>query len=71
MKKYVSPLILFILGSVLYLLTIKGVMGIEKLNFLIAPYFIFWMLSLLLLCIASIWLISLILVALINSFPKK
>lgn len=46
MKKYRLSLILLSVGVILCLLTFNGLMQIEKLNFLIEPYFILFSLGL-------------------------
>lgn len=46
MKKYRLSLILLSVGVILCLLTFNGLIQIEKLNFLIEPYFILFSLGL-------------------------
>lgn len=71
MNRYKKPLIYLFLGIITFLLSFNGVMQIEKLNFLIEPYFLLFISSLLLIFISIPWLIFLLLKDLINKIKSK
>lgn len=71
MNRYKKPLIYLFLGIIIFLLSFNGVMQIEKLNFLIEPYFLLFISSLLLIFISIPWLIFLLLKDLINKIKSK
>lgn len=62
MKKY---FVIFLIGMLLFSLTIKGVMKLEKLNFFAEPYFIICFLGLILMIISLVALLILCIVNLI------
>lgn len=71
MKKYRLSIILLVTGLILCLLTFNGLMQIEKLNFLIEPYFLFFMFGLLSIFMSAINFIIVLLAEFINLFKRK
>lgn len=57
MKKYWKPAMILLFAIILFLMTIDGVMHLEKLNFLVEPYFLLCLLSVILLIISLIHLV--------------
>lgn len=66
-----TALRMFLIGLVLFLVMLKPVSQVEKLNFLINPYFLLFVLSLLLLFISVVSILLSLLIDLVKIIIKK
>lgn len=71
MERYKTALRMFLIGLVLFLVMLKPVSQVEKLNFLINPYFLLFVLSLLLLFISTVSILLSLLIDLVKIIIKK
>lgn len=71
MVRYKTVLRMFLIGLVLFLVMLKPVSQVEKLNFLINPYFLLFVLSLLLLFISTVSILLSLLIDLVKIIIKK
>ena len=71
MVRYKTALRMFLIGLVLFLVMLKPVSQVEKLNFLINPYFLLFVLSLLLLFISTVSILLRLLIDLVKIIIKK
>ncbi len=71
MVRYKTALHMFLIGLVLFLVMLKPVSQVEKLNFLINPYFLLFVLSLLLLFISTVSILLSLLIDLVKIIIKK
>ncbi len=71
MVRYKTALRMFLIGLVLFLVMLKPVSQVEKLNFLINPYFLLFVLSLLLLFISTVSILLSLLIDLVKIIIKK
>lgn len=71
MERYKTALCMFLIGLVLFLVMLKPVSQVEKLNFLINPYFLLFVLSLLLLFISVVSILLSLLIDLVKIIIKK
>lgn len=71
MVRYKTALRMFLIGLVLFLVMLKPVSQVEKLNFLINPYFLLFVLSLLLLFISTVSILLSLLIDLVEIIIKK
>lgn len=71
MVRYKTALRMFLIGLVLFLVMLKPVSQVEKLNFLINPYFLIFVLSLLLLFISTVSILLSLLIDLVKIIIKK
>ena len=71
MERYKTALRMFLIGLVLFLVMLKPVSQVEKLNFLINPYFLLFVLSLLLLFISIASILLSLLIDLVKIIIKK
>lgn len=71
MMRYKIALRMFLIGLVLFLVMLKPVSQVEKLNFLINPYFLIFVLSLLLLFISTVSILLSLLIDLVKIIIKK
>lgn len=71
MERYKTALRMFLIGLVLFLVMLKPVSQVEKLNFLINPYFLLFVLSLLLLFISITSILLNLLIDLVKIIIKK
>ncbi|OTP33562.1 hypothetical protein A5798_000293 [Enterococcus sp. 6C8_DIV0013] len=71
MERYKTALRMFLIGLVLFLVMLKPVSQVEKLNFLINPYFLLFVLSLLLLFISTVSILLRLLIDLVKIIIKK
>lgn len=69
--RYKTALRMFLIGLVLFLVMLKPVSQVEKLNFLINPYFLLFVLSLLLLFISTVSILLSLLIDLVKIIIKK
>lgn len=69
--RYKTALRMFLIGLVLFLVMLKPVSQVEKLNFLINPYFLLFVLSLLLLFISVVSILLSLLIDLVKIIIKK
>lgn len=71
MKKFRLQIILFLTGVVFCVLTFNGVLQVEKLNFLIEPYFIIFMFGLFFIFLSIVTFLLKILVEFIYFLNRK
>lgn len=71
MVRYKTALRMFLIGLVLFLVMLKPVSQVEKLNFLINSYFLLFVLSLLLLFISTVSILLSLLIDLVKIIIKK
>lgn len=69
--RYKTALRMFLIGLVLFLVMLKPVSQVEKLNFLINSYFLLFVLSLLLLFISTVSILLSLLIDLVKIIIKK
>ena len=68
---YLAPIIFFVCGLILYLLSIKGIKDVEKINFLVDSYFIMWVLSFLMVGVGFMGVIGVTLREIVRKIEEK
>lgn len=71
MERYETTLCMFLIELAFFLVMLKPVSQVEKLNFLINPYFLLFVLSLLLLFISTVSILLSLLIDLVKIIIKK